>query len=274
MNIPDSADGPTLSAISDIPAARQYGDVAAVYDTLMSGVPHGAWLSRIEKAVRERGKTLRSALDVACGTGIGTILLARRGYSPVFGVDISPDMVRIARTKAQAGLNPREHAIHFEVQNAAALDLGDEYKFDLVISLFDSLNYILDPNDLRAAFQHIFAQTAPGGIFAFDMNSLYALSHDLFTQTCLTGPVQHIWTAHWDRENRLCRVEMEFAIKDAETGEMRHFTETHLQRAYTVPEITDWLTEAGFTAIECFGNYGTRPPGPKSDRLLFVSEKC
>jgi ubiquinone/menaquinone biosynthesis C-methylase UbiE len=273
MNIPDSENGSPLPASATFPEARQYGDVAAVYDTLMEGVPHGSWLSRIEKAVRERGKTPRSALDVACGTGIATILLARRGYSPVVGVDLSTEMIRIARTKAMAALNPREHTIHFEVQNAATLDLGKDNKFDLVISMFDSLNYILNPDDLRSAFRHVYAQVASGGIFAFDMNSLYALSHDLFTQTSLTGPVQHIWTAHWDREARLCRVEMEFAIEDAQTGEMRHFTETHLQRAYTVPEITDWLTEAGFTAIECFGNYGTRPPGPKSDRLLFICEK-
>ncbi|MES2463069.1 MAG: class I SAM-dependent methyltransferase [Armatimonadota bacterium] len=273
MNIPDGDDGPRSSEAAAFPEARQYGDVAAVYDTLMDGVPHGAWLSRIEKAVRERGKTPRSALDVACGTGIATLLLARRGYSPVVGVDLSTEMIRIARTKSMAALNPRERTIHFEVQNAATLDLGADNTFDLVISLFDSLNYILDPNDLQSAFRRIFSQTAPGGVFAFDMNSLYALSHDLFTQTSLSGPVQHVWSAHWDREARLCRVEMAFAIKDGETGEMRHFTETHLQRAYTVPEITTWLENAGFVKIECFGNYGTRAPGPKSDRLLFVCEK-
>ncbi len=272
MNIPDGDDGPQLVSAA-VPEARQYGDVAAVYDTLMDGVPHSAWLSRIEKAVRERGKTLRSALDVACGTGIATLLLARRGYTPVVGVDLSPDMIRIARTKAMAALNPRERTVHFEVQNAATLDFGEDKTFDLVISLFDSLNYILNPDDLQSAFRHIFARTSAGGIFAFDMNSLYALSHDLFTQTNLADPVRHIWTAHWDREARLCRVEMDFTIKDEETGDLRHFTETHLQRAYTVPEITAWLTDAGFTNIECFGNYGTRAPGPKSDRLLFVCDK-
>jgi ubiquinone/menaquinone biosynthesis C-methylase UbiE len=273
MNIPDSEGGSRSSVSPALPEVRQYGDVAPVYDTLMEGVPHGAWLSRIEKAVRERGREPHSALDVACGTGIATLLLARRGYSPVVGVDLSGAMIRIARTKSRAALNPRERAIHFEVQNAATLDLGEDRTFDLVISLFDSLNYILDPNDLQSAFRRIFAHTSPGGIFAFDMNSLYALSHDLFTQTSLEGPVQHVWSAHWDRESRLCRVEMNFAIKDPETGEMRRFTETHLQRAYTVPEITSWLSDAGFIKIECFGNYGTRAPGPKSDRLLFVCEK-
>ena len=64
----------------------------------------------------------------------------------------------------------------------------------------------------------IFAHTAPGGLFAFDMNSLYALSHDMFSQSDLTGPVAHSWKAHWDRQTRLCRVEMDFAVLDKETG--------------------------------------------------------
>src|SRR5687767_9406457 len=122
---------------SDTP--RQYGDVAAVYDALMANVPHSAWLSRIEKAVRLRGKTPRSALDVACGTGIVTELLARRGYAPVHGVDLSPAMVAIARTKAAA---KGYSVVTYEQQDAATLDLGEGRAFDLVVSLFDSLNYI------------------------------------------------------------------------------------------------------------------------------------
>ena len=246
---------------------RQYGDVAAVYDALMDGVPHAVWLSRMERAARERGLSPRSALDVACGTGLVTRLLYERGYRPLCGIDIAPAMIAIARTKALA----RSEAITFDVQDAATLDLGGQ-QFDLVVSLFDSLNYILDPARLRAAFRRIFAHTAPGGMFAFDLNALYALSHNLFTQTNEVGPVRHVWTAHWDRETRLCRVEMQFWVNDANGGE-RHFTETHLQRAYTVPEIREWLADAGFVRIEAFGNYGDRAPGPRSDRLLFVAER-
>ena len=249
--------------------ARQYGDVAPIYDTLMSGVPHRAWLERIERAARERGRVPRSALDVACGTGIVTELLAARGYSPVWGVDLSARMVTIARTKALA----RNLPITYREQDAAALDL-EGHAFDLVVSLFDSLNYVTDPAALRSAFRRVFLHTAPGGLFAFDLNSLYALANDLFSQSGTDGPIRHVWHAHWDRENRLCRVEMSFWVRDEATGQTRHFTETHVQRAYTVPEITEWLTTSGFTRIEVFSGYGNRPPGPRSDRLLFVAERA
>jgi SAM-dependent methyltransferase len=248
--------------------ARQYEDVAAVYDALMAIVPHASWLSRIEKAARQRGKSPHSALDIACGTGIATELLYGRGYRPVFGFDIAPAMVTVARTKATA-----HHAkIEFAIHDAAAFDLGGR-TFDLAVCLFDSLNYITDPAALRRAFHAIYRHVAPGGIFAFDLNTLYALSHDLFSQQSDWGPLRHKWQAEWERETRLCRVDMQFWVDDAETGETRHFRESHLQRAYAVTEIRQWLTDAGFVKIEVFGNYGERPPVPKSDRILFVAER-
>jgi SAM-dependent methyltransferase len=234
----------------------------------MIGVPHAEWLSRIERAARQRGKAPRSALDVACGTGIVTSLLYQRGYRPVFGVDIASAMVAVARTKTGA----RGLPIEFAVQDAAELDLGDR-RFDLAVSLFDSLNYILDPARLQAAFQRVYAHLNPGGLFAFDLNALYALANNMFTQSTEWGPLRHEWRSHWDRETKLCRVEMDFWVDDAETGETRHFHETHLQRAYMVPEIKEWLGNAGFVGIEAFGNYGEKAPGSRSDRLLFVAER-
>lgn len=262
---PDTGESDTPA----IPAAHQYGDVAAVYDALMSGVPHDIWLRRIERAVRLRGRNPVSALDVACGTGIVTGLLYRRGYRPTVGVDISPAMVGIARTKAAAR---GQSDLPFLVQDAAELDLHGQ-RFDLAVSMFDSLNYIVEPARLLRAFQAVYRHLNPGGVFAFDMNSLYALSHDMFSQHSDIGPVRHDWRAHWDRETRICRVEMDFWITDRETGDERFFHETHIQRAYTVPEITEWLEQAGFVRVECFGNYGDRAPNAKSDRLLFVGEK-
>src|SRR5262249_12216023 len=153
----------------------------------------------------------------------------------------------------------------------AALDLGGQ-TFDLVVSLFDSLNYILDPAALQSAFRRLYAHTAPGGLLAFDLNSTFPLSHDLFTQSQQSGPVQHFWKAHWNPDTRLCRVEMEFWVRDSQTGKMRHFTETHVQRAYTSAEITEWLAAAGYVRITDYGNYGELPSGPRSDRILFVAE--
>jgi ubiquinone/menaquinone biosynthesis C-methylase UbiE len=248
----------------------QYGMVAAIYDALMANVPHSTWLSRMERGVRERGKSPQSVLDCACGTGIVTELLWKRGYRPVCGFDISPAMVTIARAKAER-FKPEETPDYF-VQNASTLDL-DGRTFDWIVSLFDSLNYILEPTELQKAFERLYLHTNPGGVLSFDMNSIYALSSDLFSQSQRFGPVQHHWIAHWDAETRICRVEMDFWIDELDSPKQRHFHETHIQRAYSVPEIRKMLVRAGYINIAVFGNYGERAPSSRSDRLLFFAEK-
>lgn len=249
---------------------RSYGEVASVYDALMKDVPHAAWLTRIERAVRERGKEPRSALDVACGTGIATQLLVERGYGPVVGVDLSEAMIAVARTKALAG--GWASRAEFLVQDAGALDLG-ERRFDLIVSLFDSFNYILEPADLKKALRRLYRCAAPGGVLAFDMNSIFALKENLFTQRELDGPVKHDWISTFYEESGLCRVSMAFWVVDEATGEERHFSEVHWQRAYDKTDICTYLTEAGFEKTEVFGNYGSRPPVRNSDRWLFVTQR-
>lgn len=234
----------------------------------MAGVPYNAWLSRMERAVRQRGKSPRSVLDVACGTGTLSELLWRRGYRPVVGFDIAEGMVQIAQTKALA----RRYEIDYHVANVAELDLGDQ-QFELLISLFDSLNYVLDPQQLQEGFRRLYAHAAPGAVFAFDLNSVYALRQNLFTQKETNGPIEHEWHAHWNEAEQLCRVEMDFWIVDAHTGERRYFHEQHLQRAYALNDIKAWLTSAGWERTEVFGNYGERAPNARSDRWLFVTEK-
>jgi len=105
------------------------------------------------------------------------------------------------------------------------------------------------------------------------MNAAYALRHGLFTQHEKNGPIEHDWRSHWDEETKLCRVEMDFWVTDPHTSTRRYFHETHQQRGYTLAEMRLWLTEAGWTQIEVFGNYGDRAPNSRSDRWLFVCEK-
>jgi SAM-dependent methyltransferase len=247
---------------------NQYQSLPAIYDALMSGVPYTVWLARMERAVRERDRNPKSVLDVACGTGAITELLYRRGYRPLAGFDIAPEMIQIAQTKASS----KRYEIPYHVADLAELDMGGQ-QFDWLVSVFDSLNYIVDPARLREGLQRLFAHTAPGGVFTFDMNAAYALRHGLFTQHEKNGPIEHDWRSHWDEETKLCRVEMDFWVTDPHTSTRRYFHETHQQRGYTLAEMRLWLTEAGWTQIEVFGNYGDRVPNSRSDRWLFVCEK-
>ncbi len=245
-----------------------FGLVAPYYEALMAGVPYRFWVEYLERLWALHGRRPHSILDLACGTGTVSRLLAPRGYS-MTGVDLSAGMLDVARRRAEeAGL-----PIVFHRQDAAELDLGAA-RFDAVVCLFDSLNYILEPERLRSAFARVFAHLRPGGTFIFDVNTEYALAEGMFNQSCmrLSEPLRYRWRSRYDAETRLCTVRMDFSY-DPGTGGRESFLEVHRQRAYGKDELAQWLRGAGFGSVTIYDAYTMDPPKKRSDRLFYFAVK-
>jgi len=246
-----------------------FGPVAAYYDHLMAGVPYHAWADYLERLWKRHAATPRAVLDLACGTGTVTRLLAQRGYQAV-GVDLSAAMLEAARAKTQAqGLS-----LPFVQQDAADLDLYGEL-FDSVICLFDSLNYILDALRLQQAFARVFHHLQPGGTFIFDVNTEYALAEGMFNQSCSRKDeaLHYRWRSRYNPQTRICTVNMHFSY-DAGTGERELFQEVHKQRAYYKEDLAEWLLNAGFAEVSVYDAYSLERPKKRSDRLFFVAMKA
>lgn len=248
--------------------APAFTAVARHYDVVMRDVPYRGWVRYLDVLLRRRDVSPHCVLDLACGTGNVSELLARRGWG-VVGVDISADMIAVARAKAER----RGLPIAYHVQDAAAFDLG-ELRFDLCVSLFDSLNYVTDPAALAAALRRAIAHLRPGGLFIFDVNSAFALENGFFDQTNQeTGErVRYVWRSEFDPDTRLCRVQMRFFVRNR-TGVDEEFREVHVQRAYREEELRAMLADAGFVGVESFHAYTTRPVTSTSDRIFFVASR-
>ncbi len=245
-----------------------FGPVAPYYDALMSGVPYRFWVDYLERLWALHDRTPRTVLDLACGTGTVSRLLASRGYAPT-GVDLSGGMLDVARRRAaEAGL-----PLTFHQQDAAELDLGDA-RFDAIICLFDSLNYILELDRLQSAFARVCAHLQPGGTFIFDVNTEYALAEGMFNQSCmrLSEPLRYRWRSRYNAETRLCTVRMDFSY-DPGTGVRESFLEVHRQRAYGKDELAEWLRASGFGEVTVYDAYTTDPPKKRSDRLFYFAVK-
>ena len=201
-------------------------------------------------------------LDAACGTGNVSELLAARGYE-VVGVDISAGMIEAAKAKSGR--------VEYHVQDLAELDLGRQ--FDFAISLFDSLNYIIDVEHLAKALIRVGEHVVEGGYFIFDVNTIYALAHHFFDQANLApGRYPHyIWSSEYDHATRLCTVTMTFEV--LENGETRQFKEVHTQRGHSLEELQQMLIDAGFEVVDIFHAYRFRKPTRRSDRVFFVAKK-
>jgi len=242
--------------------------VAPHYDTLMRGVPYRQWVRYLDQLLRVQNAHPRRVLDLACGTGNVAEILAGEGYE-VVGVDLSAPMIDQARRKAdKKGLK-----ISYFVQDAAQLDLPCS-PFDLCVSLFDSLNYILEPDALARALARVYAHLVPGGLFIFDINSVFALENNFFDQDNLASNdrLRYVWRSAYDPETRLCRVVMRFFLRHRD-GVDREFRETHVQFAYREDELRDMLADAGFIDIDTYHAYTLRPVRPTTDRIFFVAQR-
>jgi ubiquinone/menaquinone biosynthesis C-methylase UbiE len=250
---------------SELTFADQFDKVAPYYDEVMDVVPYNQWVQYLRRLMKRFGWKPKHILDLATGTGTVAIMLADMGYR-VTGVDIAEPMLQIARRKAQAA---RVGEIPFLCQDATQLDLPRE--FDLVISLFDSLNYILTSKGLRDAIAGVYRALLPGGGFIFDLNSEYALEHNLFSQDNLwdaDARIKHIWKAHYNRRTRMATVEMLFYLPNGEI-----FREVHKERTHRHADVLNYLREAGFEFLDAFDAYTFLPAGKRSERIFYVARK-
>jgi len=258
---PPTAPRPRRDA-ADRGPSDAFTQVAPIYDQLMSNVPYQQWVDYVEALLLARDARPAVALDLACGTGQVGAELRRRGYR-VVGVDLSAGMVRTAH---------RLGRLPAAVQDAAQLGLRAG-AFDLVVCLYDSLNYILEPERLGAAFAGVRHCLRPGGYFIFDLNTIRALRIGLFNQSNLRGreELQYEWRAAWDADHRICTVRMWF--RHQERTSAVEFEEVHCQRGYTEEEVVHLLREAGLRVDAVYNAYTFRRVNRWSTRAFYVTQK-
>lgn len=242
---------------------NSYTDFACIYDSLMrSDIDYEKWADYIENLFDMYGANPNLVCDLACGTGNITIPLAKRGYD-MTGVDISEDMLNIARSKSE-GLN-----ILYLNQNIADLDLyGTMGAF---LCMIDGINYILPPKSLLKMFTKIktcFIDN--GGLFIFDISTEYKLKNVIGSNTFVHcgRDIFYTWQNRYIEKKKLSDMFLTFFVKQG--GNYARFEERHLQRAHSVTELTLLLKRAGFETIDTYGELSFSPPAPESERVVFV----
>ena len=242
-----------------------YEALAGIYDRLTGDVNYGRRADYIEKLFKRSRIPVHTVLDLACGTGTMTAILTGRGYE-LISVDSSPDMLAEAREKA---MELEGEPPVFLCQSMPELDLYGTV--DAAICCLDSINYLTRPKDVQRTFQRLKLFIAPGGLLVFDINSVDKLM-GLDGQVWLdeTEDIYCVWRTEFEKRSKICSYWMDiFTRNDDDTWE-RDFEE-HRQRAYTVEELTAWLTEAGFTDIRTYGDCKMREPGENEQRIYFTA---
>ncbi|MHB1042871.1 MAG: class I SAM-dependent DNA methyltransferase [Eubacteriales bacterium] len=243
----------------------RYGGLAAIYDRLVSGVDFEGWIDYLEEILTKYKYVPRTVLDLACGTGNTVLPLARRGYRAC-GVDLSPEMVAVAESKAlSGGLD-----VNFFV--------GDMREFisprpvDLVICFHDGLNYLVEYADLVRTFKHVNENLVPGGVFVFDLNAVIWLSGtDAGTTVLEEEDFTIIWDSAYLDGDGVWEVRLTCFAREGEL--YRKFYEFHREKAYPPEVVSSALQEAGLTKLGCYNAFTFEPPSAKSLRHFFVAKK-
>jgi len=242
-----------------------YESLAGHYDALTEDVDYQRRADFIEKLLCRSRRPVHTILDLACGTGTMTCLLAKRGYEMI-SVDASEDMLLAAREKAVGLTGEPPLFLHQEMQR---LDLYDTV--DAAICCLDSINYLTDLRDLNKTLERLHLFISPGGLLVFDINTPYKL-RGLDGQVWLdeTDEVYCVWRTEFEKRSRICSYYMDiFSLQ--EDGSWQRDFEHHRERAYEVDELKALLLEAGFERIRTFGDCRMSSPKETEQRIYFTA---
>lgn len=243
-----------------------YETLAGAYDGLTRDVDYGAVCDFFETVLCSLEKAPKDLLDLACGTGSMSVLLAERGYR-VLGADISEEMLTVAAQKA-AKLG--ENAPYFIRQPMQRLCLPQPV--DAVVCLLDSLNYLDEPEDCQKTIDRVFRALRPGGVFFFDINTpekLRGLDGQVFLDE--NEDSYCVWRAEFDENENRCYYGIDLFRRRGALWK-RSF-EQHCEYAYAPEVLTVWLREAGFGEVRQFADCRPEPPREREQRIYFCAVK-
>ena len=241
-----------------------YTGFAQVYDTFMDNVPYEEWADDLTKLLKKHGVSGGLVAELGCGTGRMTRALAARGYDMI-GIDNSGDMLAIAMEQPSEGILYLEQDMReFELYGTVAA----------VVSVCDSLNYITEEEDLLEVFRLVNNYLDPGGIFIFDLNTVYkyreVLGERVFAEN--REEAAFIWENWFDEDDGINEYDLSIFVRQ-EGDRFLRFTETHYQKAWPQEHVCKLLHEAGLKLLHVYEAFSERQPGEKCERLCFIARE-
>lgn len=244
---------------------EMYTGFAKAYDTFMDNVPYEEWVEFIKEKLGQYGIKKGIMLDLGCGTGTLTGLLSAEGYDMI-GVDSSIEMLDIAKEK----FGDREDIL-FLCQDMREFELYGTVK--AIVCVCDSINYILEKEELQEVFRLVNNYLDPDGIFLFDFRTPSSYE-EIGSETIAENreEMSFIWDNYYYADERVNEYELSLFIKE-EDNLFRKYTEMHYQKAYLLEEIRQLIEESGLIFLEAKDNYTNEDATKESGRIVVLAKE-
>lgn len=243
-----------------------YTGFAEFYDLFMDNIPYEEWSHYLINLLHDYNVKDGLVLDMGCGTGNITELLAKSGYDMI-GIDNSEDMLAAAMDKRyDSGLD-----ILYLLQDMREFELYGTVA--AAVSICDSMNYILEYDELVQVFKLVNNYLDPSGIFIFDLNTIYKyenMGDTVIAENRDEG--SFIWENSYFSDTKLNQYDLTIFAKD-EDNRYTKFEETHIQRGYTLDEIKGALSDAGMEFVTSYSAFTKEPVKGNEDRIYIIARE-
>ncbi len=240
-----------------------YNYFSRVYDDLTENIDYQVRSDYISGLFADRGiKSGASILDLACGTGTFSKLFFDKGFK-VIGIDASSEMLEIAAFKTNGNV---------PLIRAKMQDFSLAESLDACICCLDSINHLNNIDDVKITFFNIHQSLKVGGIFIFDVNTVYKHNYILADYTFIFDEDKYFlsWDNELENENKVRMIIDIFALQ--ENGEYKRYSEEFYETAFEIDELKKALSEY-FKVLYVYDDLSRNDPKSDSERIYFVCER-
>ena len=240
-----------------------YEDFSYIYDKLSFDIDYEGYAKNILNLVDKYNIKRENMLELAAGSGMLTHYFFDE-FKNIDALDISPDMLNVFAEKYD---NDNVNLIYYDM-----VEFENPDKYDLIVILLDSINYVTDPKELQKLFDNCYKNLKDGGLLVFDINSEYKMK-EVFGSNCYVYEYEDIFYT-WDNfyEDDLIDMHLNFFVENKD-GSYDRIYEYQLERVYSIDQVSQKVKEAGFHDIKTYDEDDFGPVKADSLRILFSAVK-
>lgn len=240
-----------------------YKDFSYIYDKLSFDIEYEKYAKNILKLVEKNNIKKESMLELACGSGMLTNYFFDK-FKSIDALDISTDMLSVFKNKYD-----KEHVnlISYDM-----VDFKNHNKYDLIVILLDSINYVTNPKDLEKLIKNCYENLKDRGLLVFDINSEYKM-REILGSNCYVYEYEDIFYT-WDNflADDLVDMHLNFFV-EKENGDYKRIYEFQQERIYEIDFVKNLLLKQGFKDIEIYDEDTFDKINDTSQRILFKALK-